>query len=300
MHNINHISQDTQLILLPPNRIERFLSRLVRKIHDRARPERNIGSAYADEVSARHVTSVFREHLGSSFETNEAGSKLWEQFIVSANPLSSLEFKQPIVTFPRLIQRKPYVLREELPPRRLAEVRVLLQSDPDIFPHFSIQPIAWEITSGVRIHGQPRSCTMQDERKSKSRGQASTALFILDAQTIGHIDHFTTVTVENTRIPGVSIDKQLARVLAFPRHYDHGARMSYIDINDYKEVYIHAARIGRDRLALGDMRVGRARSDIPQQDLSRRFVLRAETGLRPSQLWHCIPIHKTYTPTAPT
>jgi len=265
--------------------IERYLSTLTRKIHDRNRPEDNLCEAHADDIATQHAALMYDRKLASNF-MSDMGQKVHIRFMQSAQPVtatSSTRYdKAHNVKFPLLTQRKPYVTKQTLDQVLIDKIAHRLNEDPTMLETYQILPTYWRIISRVKINGITRRTQYLDERRRTKNKLGSTSSFIYDNDTLGRIIYYMVVVVEDlTQENPIPLQRELVYVRLYQRHYDELGQMSYINTtDDTKNVVLTIDQIGTGTYVAAPLGVFK---NVPDEVRHRQYVIRSTTGLSPLQ-----------------
>ena len=125
-----------------------------------------------------------------------------------------------------------------------------------------------------------------EARRTRKKGTATTANFILDENTVGRIMTFLSVDITQVPDVGVRTPYSLAVVETLPIHYDSLARMSYSKISESKVEYIPTGSIQADLLSLASYSNStnlpkNIRDRMPPDIQDRVYLIRSKTGLTP-------------------
>jgi hypothetical protein len=229
--------------------LERFMSIVCRTINDRAHPETNLVNAHSIHVAAQHAAAVWADKLHSSFAVNAHGLELFDTYIASSLRLCNVPELSKPVQFPKLVSRRPYVTRERLTAEQVKEVSALLQGNVLLSGGFHVEELAWLVSSGVTVHGKPRSCIIAHRRRRSHKAQ-STCGFRLSPGRVGRVINFLVADLSQSGRAVHAV--QLAFVYMHQVYLDPTYQLQYIKLHEAETRFMFAADVGLSVVAFGD------------------------------------------------
>ena len=194
------------------------------------------------------------------------------------------------VTFPTKRRRPPYIYQRHLSNNDIEQIRRM--DTVTVVDGHRVRPIAWLITTRVKIKGVFRRTLVGERRRTARKSTGSTSTFMVGHELVGQVRSFLQVYIESCCDDSTITTHQLAIVDLYPVHYDDASRMSYCNIHEGASTFIDVRRIGDVVIfaAYNQTLHDTLRADNMPLDLyRRRYLIRARTGLSPSQSSRLLP-----------
>ena len=149
---------------------------------------------------------------------------------------------EPTVIFPKIRVRSPYIINDTVTPDIQEAIRQLLIGDGLILSSSSVDATVWMVNSGVRIHGESRSCLVADARRTVGVTKQTRSGFRLDSKRVGRVISFLTVDVNVGNQTALQFQLALAKVWTV--HRDDISQLDIVTLSDVSVEFLLADKLG--------------------------------------------------------